>query len=340
LFATTAAPGPVYTRAPASLTISRDTPGGPLFFWSASTNGVMRGGVDATAPAKLFPPSGAASGACVGCHTVSRDSRQMAIAVEDGTSFDLQALDVVSLASNIQPTSARRMAFATYSPDGKRLVAAIDGVLTEYDASTGAVIGTIALGANKFGTHPDWSPDGTKLALSLSPQAPTEMDVKSSSIAVIPHSAAGWGAPQVLVAGVASNNNYFPRWSPDGTKLAYVHATTTSQGAVSAQLMLLPAAGGTPISLTVANTRVGVTSLVDLANTTPAWGPTIGDHAWLAFVSIRAYGAVASGRAQIWITSVDLASPADSSTPAFWLPSQDSTVVNNTPTWIGDQFTL
>jgi hypothetical protein len=100
--------------------------------------------------------------------------------------------------------------------------------------------------------------------------------------------------------------------------------------------MLVPATGGTPRSLAIANQRVGATLVGDLANTMPAWAPQIGPRTWLAFASKRAYGkVVASGPSQIWITSLDLGAPGDPSTPAFWLPCQDVTVLNNNPVWSG-----
>jgi hypothetical protein len=232
------------------------------------------------------------------------------------------------------------MGWATYSPGGTTLVVANDGALTEYDARTGTVIGTISIGTNKYATHPDWSPDGTSLAIALTAQIPTNLDVKASSIAVLPRNGGTWGAPQMLVTGSNTNNNYFPRWSPDGSVLAFVHATTTSRGAVSAELMLIPKSGGSPAPLAMANTHVGHADLVDLANTMPAWAPNVGQHAWLAFVSARPYGNVLSGgRGQIWISAVDLTTAGAPSHPAFWLPSQDVTVLNNTPSWSGDQIT-
>lgn len=329
-------PGTIYGGTPTTMTFSRDTPGGALYFWSASTNGIMRAGVDATSATTLY--QGQAT--CVGCHALSRDGSQLAMGRENGTSFDLLSIDVPSLATVVPASPTRSMSWATYSPDGSRLVVASNGVLTEYDARTGALLGGISVGINKFATHPDWSPDGTSLAIALTAQAPANYDVRSASIAVLARSGTTWGAPQVLVTGSNSNNNYFPRWSPDGSVLAFVHALTGSQGAVSAELMLLPRAGGSPIPLAVANHRVGRVDQPDLANTMPAWAPNTGQHAWLAFVSARSYGNVlAGGRGQIWISAVDLTTPGAPSHPAFWLPSQDVSVLNNNPSWSGGVIT-
>jgi hypothetical protein len=91
----------------------------------------------------------------------------------------------------------------------------------------------------------------------------------------------------------------------------------------------VPAAGGTPIVLANAT---------GAADTMPSWAPAANERAWLAFASSRPYGIVVpgGGPSQIWIAAVDLAHAATTSDPsaaAFWLPSQDLTVLNNNPIW-------
>jgi len=329
---------PIYAGAPTAITFSADMTDVPLYYWSSATNGIMRGGIDRTSASKLYP----SSGTCVGCHALSRNGTALALGVDSGTAvtFQLETLDVVTQQPKIVASPARPMGWAAYSPDGTRLVVANDGVLTQYDANTGASLGTIPLPAMRFATHPDWSPDGRSLAVALTAQQPTNMDVRAASIAVLTLTNGTWGAPQMLVTGSNTNNNYFPRWSPDGSVIAYVHATTASRGAASAELTLIPATGGTPQPLAIANRRVGATDLADLANTMPTWGPRVGARLWLAFASARPYGKVVTGGpSQIWITSLDPAAPGDPSTPAFWLPCQDVTVLNNNPVWAGAEVT-
>jgi hypothetical protein len=337
--ATASSGSTVYAGAASTLIVSRDSPGGPLYFWSAATNGIMRAHVESPSAAKIFP-SAPGETTCVGCHAVSRDGRQLAMGRDNGTTFDLQAIDVTTLTTTIPAASTRPMGWATYSPDGTRMVVANDGVLTEYNAATGAAIGIVPLPSKRYATHPDWSPDGRTLAVALSAQPLTNMDVSAAGIALIPRIGTAWGAPTLVLTGSATSNNYFPRWSPDGSVLAFVHATTASRGAVSAEILLLPATGGATIPLGLANHRVGRIDLPDLATSMPAWAPNIGQHAWLAFVSARPYGNVlAGGRGQIWISAVDLTSPGDPSHPAFWLPSQDVTVLNNNPSWPSEGIT-
>jgi Tol biopolymer transport system component len=299
----------------------------------------MRGGVDLVSASKVYP----SSGTCVGCHTISRSGHSLATAVDDGSavSFQLEAIDLASGQPVIAASPSRPMGWAAYSPDGSQLVVANNGVLTRYNASTGASLGTVPLPAMRYATHPDWSPDGRSLAVALTAQTPTSMEVRAASIAVLPYNTNGtWGAPVMVVMGSNSNNNYFPRWSPDGTMLAFVHATGPSRGAASAELMLVSLPGGVPQALVTANRRVGGEERIDLANTMPSWAPRVGPRLWLAFSSARPYGNVVSGGpSQLWITSLDLTSTGDPSTPAFWLPCQDVTVLNSNPVWWWNQAT-
>ncbi|MGE5183474.1 MAG: TolB family protein [Acidobacteriota bacterium] len=268
---------------------------------------------------------------CVGCHAVARSGTEVAMGYGGET---LQTISLPSLATGISAATQKiPMGWASYSPDGTRLVVANKGVLALYDAKTGAPIGAgggkVPLPPMRFATHPDWSPDGAYVAVALTGVAPTNQDVSAASIARIPFHADTWGPTEVIVAATGSDNDYFPRYSPDGKYLAYVHATTAAHGAPDASLRLVPATGGTPIVLANA---------AGAADTMPSWAPQQNQRAWLAFASARAYGVVVpgGGPSQIWITAIDLAHAATSSDPsagAFWLPSQDVTVLNNNPVW-------
>jgi hypothetical protein len=233
------------------------------------------------------------------------------------------------------------MGWATYSPDGTKLVVANRGVLTLRDAQTGKPIGPDMgkIPLSDLATHPDWSPDGEYVAIVLAATV-GNMDMKNGSIARIPYNDGAWGPPELLVPATSmTDNNYFPKYSPDGSMLAYVNANGSSRGAPTAELRLVRASpGGVPIPLGIASHRVGRTDGVpDLANTMPTWS-AIGDDgiAWLAFASVRPYGAVRPmiGSSQIWITGIDLSrTVGDPSFAAFWLPCQDITDLANNPIW-------
>jgi TolB protein len=320
----TAGTGSIYGSAPVALGFSRDSPGGLIYYWSAATSGVMRGSLGASVAGKLYPQDAT----CVGCHAVTRDGRQLALGYGGEI---LQTVDIASLAPVIPASARLGMGWATYSPDGKRVLVANKGQLALYDAVNGAPVGSpdghVKLPPNMFATHPDWSPDGTTVAIALTTMAPTNMDVRNASIALLAFANDSFGAPQVLVPAMGMDNDYFPRWSPNGRYLAFVHAMGTSHANPGAALRLVAASGGTPIALPLASPG--------LADSMPTWAPFVGDHEWLAFTSTRPYGAVlpTGGTGQIWIAALAPDGDGDPSSAAFWLPCQDVTALENNPVW-------
>jgi len=330
--------GSLYGAPNATMSFSPDRPDGVIYYWSAATSGLTRGELGTQTASKLYP----SDTTCVGCHAAARDGS--ALAMGYGGEI-LQTVGLPSLATKIDASAKLPMGWAAFSPDATRVVVANKGVLTLYDAKTGLPVGPgggkVALPPGKFATHPDWSIDGAYVAVALTTTMIADnMNVDTASIARIPFSADKFGMPEVLVtsAGIG-DNNYFPKYSPDGHYLAYVHAAEGSHGAPSAEMRLVPAAGGASIMLAAASRRVGsVDGTSNVADTMPSWAPAQGDRAWLSFASSRVYGAVlpAAGRPQIWIAAVDLAlasMPGDPSSAAFWLPCQDVTVLNNNPVW-------
>ena len=331
--ASTTMPGTIYASRPARLSFARTDPGGVLYYWSAASSGVWRTTLGATAAARQEQPAGDPT--CVGCHAVSRDGRSMAVSV--GTSETLRSFELETLAPTISDTAKYPMGWAAFTPDGTLLLVADKGVLVLRDATTGMPIGTpdgrvpLAIKA----THPDWSPDGTYVAVALSSDI-SNMEIKNGAIARIRFTHGSFGEPEILVPSSPGTNNYFPKWSPDGKFIAYVSATTPSRGAPSAELRLIRAAGGPPVPLRLANHRVAsVDDIADLATTMPTWSPPTGDISWLAFSSTRPYGAVmpTAAHAQVWMAALDLTRDGDPSFAAFWLPSQDVRVLNNSPIW-------
>jgi hypothetical protein len=334
--AASATPGTIYTpAAPTELHFARTVADGVVYYFSDATDGVSRAQLGSATSAVLYPPSG--SPQCAGCHAVSRDGRTMAFGLGGEK---LGTLDLVSLEPGLTPAANIPMGWAAFSPDNTRVLVAHKGKLTLRDAATGTPVGpangVIPLPAD--GTHPDWSPDGSAIAITLAPMGDNNMDLRGGSIATLAYSDGAWGVPQVLVTSTGDNdNNFFPKWSPDGRFLAYVHADGPSRHARSAELRMIGATGGTPLALAIASHRVAANDGVpDLATTMPSWGPANGDLAWLTFASERPYGTVRPmGGSQIWIAGIDLsrAGTSDPSFAAFWLPAQDVTALGNNPIW-------
>ena len=278
--ASSAAPGTVYAGPSIALEFEHDDPAGILYYWSAATSGIMRGALGATSASKLYP----GDATCVGCHATSRDGLQMAMGYGTEATSVLQTIDVATLATETDASAMIGMGWAAYSPDATMVLVANNGQLTLRDARTGTPIGTdgkVHLPVGRYGTHPDWSPDSTYVVFAYTASVPTNIDVKAASIARMSFDpiTSTFGTPEILVAAGATDNDYFPKYSPDGKFIAYVHATTSSHAATSAELQLIGATGGVPILLDAASHRVGpVDDMQGVSDTMPAWSPYIGSR--------------------------------------------------------------
>jgi dipeptidyl aminopeptidase/acylaminoacyl peptidase len=110
-------------------------------------------------------------------------------------------------------------------------------------------------------SDPQLSPDGTRVAFVIT-EVREDQNTRVNHIWVVP--VAG-GEPVRLVAGDRAEDR--PRWSPDGSQIAFVSARDGSS-----QVWLVPSSGGEPRKLTsIATEASGVT-----------WSP---DGKWVAFVS-------------------------------------------------------
>ncbi len=214
------------------------------------------------------------------------------------------------------------------------------------DADTGAVIQEVAIPMGAFATHPDWSPDGHWVALSYvaaGGRAPGNKEVRGSSLARMPVLSDGsFGPVEVLLSSDGPDDTiFFPSYSPDSRWIAFVRATGQSKDNATSVLYLLAADGsGAPIAITRLDERVadqdGVTGI---GNTMPTWAPSTSPEIfWLAFSSIRDYGAVLAGvqRDQLWGAAIDpvvAAAGGDPSYAAFWMPFQQIEDGNHRAFW-------
>jgi len=224
--------------------------------------------------------------------------------------------------------------FATISPDDANVVAAWGGKMWMLDRATGANKGALMLGNKMMATHPDWSPDGSQLVFATGAgDAPS-----GAGLATIPWAGDKWGTPTVIVPSTGTTN-LFPMHSPDGKWIAFSRGRG-GHGDATAQLMVVPSTGGTPIELTNANKWVS-NALGDglTENNQPTWAPP-GDYNWVAFNSQREYGVVLpKGTQQIWVAAIDLAKAArgeDPSYPAFRLQFQGLQEDNHRAFWTLD----
>ncbi len=335
--ASSAAPGTVYESAPIDVYFSRSQVEGAIYYWSTSSEGVMKGVISEPAPVKFY--SQAPDTECVACHTVSRDGKKMAVGYggENLQEVSVPARDVI-----IPQSAGYEMGWSTFSPDGTKLLIASKGKLTLLDADTGAPVGpaggVVPLGG-ALATHPDWSPLGDAVAVAVCTSATNNKSVEGCSVMRLPYAAGTWGTlePIVTAAGTG-DNNFFPKYSPDGKWIAYVKATGKSKDQPTSELWLVPAAGGTPRAITKANHRVGpADGVTGISNTMPTWAPsTHPGTQWIAFSSLRSYGKIVTGADQLWVVALDLEAPGDPSYAAFWLPLQDAAERNHRAFWALD----
>src|SRR5207249_2124898 len=96
----------------------------------------------------------------------------------------------------------------------------------------------------------DWSPTGGDFALLVSDQ-PYAWDWYQARLARVP---VVGGEPVTLVPSSVSGKDRpqfaLPRWSPDGSRIAYLTCTWSDRGVIGGDVRLVPAASGAPVLLT------------------------------------------------------------------------------------------
>lgn len=332
---------------------------GALYYWSTGTKGIMRATVANPIPEKFYTdPAATDAETCVACHTLSRDGKRLAVGyngeklrevsvpdretiVPVGGAADPMTMPIPKPKPGMTDGTGMASAWTTFSPDGEMLLVAANGTLTLIDSDTGETIGdnggVVAIPAGTFATHPDWAATGDRVAISLGTKGGNK-EIEGGSIAILGFDNGVWSQAEVVIESQgASDNNFFPVWSPDSKYLAYVHAVAKSKDAVSAELRLLNVASGEIIPLTRVNERVnnqdGVTGI---GNSMPTWAPATSQGTfWLAFSSLRAYSIVRPAdkdKDQIWIAAIEPGA-TDPSFAGFWAPFQSIAEGNHRAFW-------
>jgi hypothetical protein len=293
-------------------------------------------------------------GQCVACHTLSRNGKKLAADVggENLWVVDVNAITPPPVVFNKDLGKTIPNAWATFNPDATRVVQAKGGIMRLRDGATGATLGgnggAIDL-AGKFGTQPDWSPDGAHLAFAYG-ASNKDRGVQGSSLGMLDQAVDTFTNLTMVRASTAGTDTYaYPMFDPTGQWIAYMHATGASDKNGLAQLFISPAkASATEEALTRANTIVadGVVPS-GIANNMPTWAPTKAptETRWIAFASRRDYGLVLDAKSaygndkqQLWVAAIDSAKlgQGDPSFPAFRLPFQLLNENNHRPFWAED----
>lgn len=370
----------VGTSSAISLAFSYENIKGAIYYWKASggatgDSAIMRfdfGNVTQQTAERFVGPE-QASGKCVGCHALSRDGKKM-VAAAGG--WDVEDSLVVDVGTATRTATPAKAAFMSWDPDGSQYVGvfAYTGTPTHnlmlFDGTSGAQTGTIDVGATaeQSTSHPDWSPDGTRIVYVRAGQASEEgvnnQRFYAGSIHMVTKSGSTFGAPTQIVPALAGHNRYYPSFAPDGNLLAFNESTCSLAAPPDASCnadsdptatiyVVKPDPAATPIGLTHANAPGKMDTGTSLTSSWPKWAPfefqrsqTPGSRlVWMTFSSTRRYGlrtpppstsAESASGSLIWMVAIDpdrALADQDPSAAAFALPFQDLTSSNHIAQW-------
>lgn len=361
-----------------ALSFSHDDLKGGIYYWkSAGGDGgsaIMRfdfGDTEQTAAERFAGPE-KAGGKCVGCHALSRDGRKM---VAPAGGWDVEGMLLLDTASGAAMGSPAPSAFASWNPDGSRYVGvfAYQGTtsydLLLFDGNSGDSLGIIDIGATaaQAATHPDWSPDGSRIVYTRTGKAydggANNQRFYRAAIQMVKDRGGAWDGPIDLVASQAGVNNYYPSFAPDGQLIAFNRSTCPTGDAhkdcngdsdPSATIQVMkPEPGAQVIALARANAPGPTDAGSALTSSWPRWAPFEFQRTddpdtrlvWITFSSTRRYGlrSPPAGTSEesvsgslLWMAAVDperAAAGDDPSYPAFCLPFQDLDTSNHIAQW-------
>ena len=311
---------------------------GGLYYWNAS----ISGGIwkyDFAKPADVAKPfyTTLDAGACIGCHTFTRRGDLMAMSKGAGMGA------MLDVKTRKEKKVSYKATLQSFSPGGSELLTVSAGVITRRDASTGKALGTIPTGAAR-GSHPDWSPDGKRLAYVTTAagdyENPTKL--KNASLHLSVQKADGsFGAGDVLFKASGGKSYYYPHFSPDGKWLLFNQTTGGTYSSPNANIFVYQLSNKKSVALSAINGT-------KQSNSWPRWSPFLAYYKskkiyWITFSSIRNYGNrlkqpkdPVNATPQIWMAAFDIEkaeSGKDPAYPAFWLPFQSVKNHNHVAQW-------
>lgn len=281
---------------------------------------------------------------CVGCHSLARDGKKMAIGQDIPAPAPYKVYDVATrtpLPGQSGPVGGTAN-FFSFSPDGGLLLYS-DGIkIGVLDTTTGVIVDDTLI---PTGTMPDWAPNGKQIVYAR-PSTPPPLGfpnpgVASGSIEIVSYDNGTVSAPQYL-AQFQGQNNYYPAFAPSQEWVVFNRSPKNAESFSNAppagdgELWAVSTAGAQQIRLDAANDGGGCSW--------PKWAPDVGTYhggtvMWLTFSSGRGYGLrLAPGtQTQLWMTAFDPARAAkgqDPSFPGFWFPYQDIAGGNYIAQWV------
>ncbi len=343
----TANPTYVGATAPRLVKLSNEALNGGMYYWAATSAGGGAYGIfrhdmaKPGQPAEEFMTTNQTSGRCVACHALSRDGTKMAITYDGGNNNGT----MIDVASGVRQPDFTKWNFASFTPDGSRLLTVYDGTIVVRSSADQSVVATMPAGG--YATHPDVSADGTRLVYVRAPAGVSDWSFTSGQIYTRPYDAVTntFGPETPLVTD--GPNNFYPSWSPDGQWVLFNRSNTNAYNSLNASLWVVKADGSAPpIQLSAFNQAAG-----GLTNSWGRWAPfaqTVGANKepifWITVSSKRDFGVrrVNSVDAenvktpQIWMAPFytgRASAGQDPTTPAFRLPFQNLTSNNHIAQW-------
>jgi hypothetical protein len=325
---------------------------GGIYYWSASfvagaDNGIFRYdmGDSSNTPERFYTDNETPNGRCVGCHAISRNGERIALTMDQpdlggnppGGSGSI--LDVATR-EPLVTLDTLYWDFATFNPDGSRLLTVSRGLLSLRASSNGQEVTSVT--GPGLPTQPDFSPLGDQIVYTRAPANGFDWDFTDGVLITRSFDpVTETFGPEVELLNEAGANVYYPSFSPDGQWIVFSRSTANSYDAPTSEVYVMRADGSeAPVKLDVPNVSSGLT------NSWVRWAPfeLIVDPLaevseplfWLTFSSKRAFGVrLPQGTPQLWMAPFFPAriTTPEVSTPAFRMSFQQTDTGNHIAQW-------
>jgi len=384
----------VSRTTPVTVRYSPEDLAGALYYWASANATIKRASFGSGHAVDFIVPKTATTDyACVGCHSVSRDGSTIAFAVAPAEGENIAGIQTASTLDPtkkyINPTNGTTPFVdnahgntqgptnslghnVALNPDGSRMAVnatsppsnwpshldirgtkTADTVLSSYE------FGDPIFGGEKIGIMPEYSPDGTQLAVMLAEKTASltglsAWSAQKGGIGVLPANADGTlGTAKVIVTAPTDGGyHFYPTWSPDSKYLAFV--TSWDQNGTSGSLgndrgvLRMVAVADAPVTCPgpkcIELSRGTGYSVADARGTVETSGSTWPKFApfaqgsdksvyFITFTSRRRYGVRPIDQTQLWMFGVDTNRAGDPSFEPFWLPYQDTADGSLSPYW-------
>ncbi len=271
---------------------------------------------------------------------ISRDGTRMLYAPSPEELQWLSLPERTVLWSRTQPLMGPSQASLALDPLGQRIALARGGRLVILAAQTGEILSALdALDAKDAPrvSHPDWSPDGSHLVVTLWPAAfmADEGALEGTSLARIAVGPdATFSAPELLVGPAQPDETLcFPAYSRAGTWIAYLRFKGKLRDKKEAALWITPSAGGPAAPVVHEKPMKDAKKALQLEPAAPVWWPSE-DGDGLAWLTVSAQGPLTGKTPQLYLLPVNeaaLTEGASAEASGVWLPFQDPEVPSRWP---------